>query len=70
MSALTLPALREELSLHECATLASGEPGHVLEDTVRNQFFQLDWMSFEILRRWTLGDPDDIVLSLRAGTPL
>ncbi|MGZ3184349.1 MAG: HlyD family efflux transporter periplasmic adaptor subunit [Telluria sp.] len=67
---MALPALREELSLHEGAPLASGEPGHVLEDPVRNQFFQLDWLTFEILRRWSLGDPDDIALSLRTGTAL
>lgn len=68
--ALRLPPLREELSLHAGPTLASGEPSHTLEDPVRNQFFRIDWVTFEILKRWSLGNPDDILLSLRAATPL
>lgn len=67
---LHLPALREELSLHRGPTLATGEPSHTLEDPVRNQFFRIDWTTFEILCRWSLGTPADILLSLRADTPL
>ncbi|WP_296952449.1 HlyD family efflux transporter periplasmic adaptor subunit [uncultured Massilia sp.] len=66
----TLPPLREELSLHRGPALATGEPSHTLEDPVRNQFFRIDWTTFEVLRRWSLGTPDDILLSLRADTPL
>jgi len=67
---LALPPLREELSLHRGPALATGEPSHTLEDPVRNQFFRIDWSTFEVLCRWSLGNPDDILLSLRAGTPL
>ena len=70
MSVISLPPLREELSLHPGPTLATGEPSHILEDPVRNQFFRIDWVTFEILRRWSLGSPDDILLSIRAATPL
>ena len=65
-----LPPLREELSLHPGPTLPSGEPSHILEDPVRNQYFRIDWMTFEILQRWSFGNPDDIALSVRASTTL
>jgi putative peptide zinc metalloprotease protein len=37
---------------------------------VRNQFYRIDWATFEVLCRWSLGNPDDILLSLNAGTSL
>jgi putative peptide zinc metalloprotease protein len=67
---LNLPPLREELSLHLGPALSTGEPSHTLEDPVRNQFFRIDWVTFEVLKRWSLGTPEDILLSLRASTPL
>ncbi|HYD81854.1 MAG TPA: site-2 protease family protein [Paucimonas sp.] len=70
MESIALPPLREELSLHPGPALATGEPNHVLEDPVRNQFFRIDWMTFEILRRWSFGNADDILLSIRAATAL
>jgi putative peptide zinc metalloprotease protein len=70
VSHTALPPLREELGLHRGPALASGEPSHTLEDPVRNQFYRIDWATFEILCRWSLGNPDDILLSLRAGTTL
>jgi len=65
-----LPALREELTLHPGPTLANGEPSRILEDPVRNQFFRIDWLTFEILKRWSLGDPADIIASLHSATTL
>lgn len=70
MNATALPPLREELSLHAGPALATGEPSHTLEDPVRNQFFRIDWLTFEILKRWSLSDPDDIALSVRTATTL
>jgi putative peptide zinc metalloprotease protein len=64
------PPLREELSLHAGPALSTGEPSYTLEDPARNQFFRIDWMTYEILARWSLGNADDILLSLRAATPL
>ncbi|MCA1245683.1 HlyD family efflux transporter periplasmic adaptor subunit [Massilia sp. MS-15] len=70
MHYFTLPPLREELSLHRGPVQAAGEPSYTLEDPVRNQFFRIDWPTFEVLSRWSLGNPDDILLSLQADTPL
>lgn len=69
-SSPALPALREELSLHPGPALATGEPSWTLEDPVRNQFFRIDWMSFEILRRWHLGAADAIARAVDEATPL
>lgn len=47
-----LPELRQELELIEGATCAGGSPGWLIHDPVRNQYFHLDWASFELLRCW------------------
>lgn len=65
-----LPPLREELGLHPGPALANGEPSWTLEDPVRNGFFRIDWMTFEILRRWALGTPQAIARALAESTPL
>jgi len=70
MDAVALPPLREELSLHPGPVLPSGEPSHILEDPVRNQYFRIDWMTFEILKRWSFGNADDIALSVSSATTL
>jgi putative peptide zinc metalloprotease protein len=49
------PALREELDLLPGPVLPDGQPSWTLHDPVRNLFFQLDWASFEVFKRWHLG---------------
>lgn len=70
MSAIRLPALREELALLPGPRLPDGQPTWTLHDPVRNLFFQLDWPSFEILRRWLWGEPAAIVGDIEAETTL
>jgi putative peptide zinc metalloprotease protein len=48
--------LREELDLLPGPALPDGQPSWTLHDPVRNLFFQLDWASFEVLRRWDMAD--------------
>ena len=50
-----MPPLREELALLPGPVLADGQPSHTLHDPVRHLFFQLDWPTFEVLKRWHLG---------------
>jgi putative peptide zinc metalloprotease protein len=64
-----LPPLREELQLCPGPRQA-GQPGWTLHDPVRHQFFQLDWPSVEILRRWHLPDAADIVAAVNDKTTL
>jgi len=65
-----LPSLREELTLHASAPAADGSPAWVLQDPVRNLFFRIDWLAFEILARWQAGSPRQILGALARETTL
>ena len=65
-----LPELRQELALHRGPRLRDGQPSWTLHDPVRNQFFQLDWLSFEILAHWTLGSAEQIATAIADHTTL
>lgn len=67
---MNLPPLREELALLPGPPLADGQPSHTLHDPVRNQFFQLDWPTFEVLRHWHLGDVEQITQVINEETTL
>jgi putative peptide zinc metalloprotease protein len=67
---MALPGLREELDLFEGPKLANGQPSWVLQDPVRQQFFRIDWLTFEILSRWHLDDGLSIVAAIERDTPL
>lgn len=66
----SLPALREELSVHEGPRLHEGQPSWTLHDPARNRFYRLDWLTFEILHRWSIGDPSIIARLIAEETPL
>ncbi len=67
---MDLPVLREELALFAGPALADGQPSWTLHDPVRNQFFQIDWMTFEILGRWSTATLTEMLASLHAETTL
>jgi len=70
MSAAALPALREELNLFAGGPGADGAPTWNLHDPVRNQFFLIDWPTFEILARWSLKAPADVAAAVSNDTTL
>lgn len=47
-----LPPLRQELALHAGPRGRDGQPSWTLHDPVKHQFYQLDWLSFEVLAHW------------------
>lgn len=65
-----LPTLREELALHPGPRALDGSPTWSLHDPVRNAFFAIDWLSFEILSRWHLGDGEAILRAVGDETPI
>jgi len=67
---MTLPALREELSLFPGPTAADGSPTWSLQDPSRNRFFRIDWPTFLILSHWHLDDPQAIVEAVAEDAPL
>lgn len=64
------PPLREELALLPGPTLADGQASHLLHDPVRNLFFQIDWPTFEVLRRWDMGEPAAVAAAIGRETTL
>lgn len=66
----SLPTLREELQLLPGPVGRDGQPTWTIHDPTRNLFFRIDWLSFEILSRWSLADPAAIIESIRIATPL
>jgi len=65
-----LPALREELALLPGPVLGDGQPSWMMHDPVRNQFFRIDWLTFEVLCRWGMDDPQAIVDDIGTHTTL
>lgn len=65
-----LPPLREELSLYAGPATGSGAPTWSLHDPVRNAYFRIDWLTFEILSRWHLQEPQAIAAAVAADTPI
>lgn len=66
----TWPELRQELTLHHAPALADGTPSWTLHDPVRHRFTRIDWIAFEVLRRWWLADPALIAEQVNAQTTL
>lgn len=67
---MSWPELREELDLLPGPTLPDGQPSWTLHDPVRNQFFRIDWPTFEVLQRWGQGDADAVAADICARTTL
>ena len=67
---MPLPPLREELDLLPGAPLPDGQPTWVVHDPARHQFFKIDWLAHEVLRRWSLDDPALIASAVSAETTL
>ena len=65
-----LPALREELALFPGPTAGNGSRTWSLQDPVRNLFFRIDWLTFEILSRWHLNNPDKILAAIEQETTI
>ena len=68
--ARALPSLREDLKLFAAASNRDGSPAWMIQDPVSNRFFRIGWIEFEMLSRWHLQDPAQLLRSLRDETPL
>lgn len=56
-----LPQLREELIMYSGPITSQGMPTWLLHDPVRNLFFRIDWLTYELLSRWYLKDSQAII---------
>jgi putative peptide zinc metalloprotease protein len=65
-----LPALRDDLLVYVGPSNSAGEPSWTIHDIARNRFFRVDWLTFEIVGRWSFGDPDAIAENVNTHTTL
>lgn len=65
-----LPSLRQELELVPDAHFTDGSPHYTLYDPTKNQFYRLDWLTFEVVSRWSMGDPLEIIKDIHRSTTL
>lgn len=68
--ALALPRLREDLGLEPSGVGGDGSPSWVIQDAVRNRFYRIGWLEFELLLNWHLGQPERVAAAVRASTPI
>jgi len=65
-----LPAIRDELKLMPAAPNPDGTPAWVIQDPVRNRFFRIGWLEFELLLNWADSDAAALIRTVNAQTPL
>jgi putative peptide zinc metalloprotease protein len=65
-----LPLLREELRLLAASPQPDGSPAWNVLDPVRNRFFRIGWLEFELLLRWSMGNAEAIAVAVAAETTL
>jgi putative peptide zinc metalloprotease protein len=69
--ALALPPIRQDLRLYPGPSHRDGSPSWRVLDPVRNAFFEIGWLEFEMLARWReQGDATALVRQVAAETPL
>lgn len=69
---MSLPRLREDLQLSSAAAALDGSPRWTLADPVRGRYFKLGATAIRLLRHWSLGDAEQVLLAANRepGLPL
>ncbi|HYC53037.1 MAG TPA: HlyD family efflux transporter periplasmic adaptor subunit [Gemmatimonadaceae bacterium] len=66
-----LPAMREDLRLYPGASSRDGSPTWRVHDALRNAFFEIGWLEFELLARWReVPNASVLIARICAETPL
>lgn len=67
----TLPPLREDLRLYPGPAHRDGSPSWRIQGPLRNAFFEIGWLEFELLARWLeRRDASSLIDQITAETPL
>jgi putative peptide zinc metalloprotease protein len=64
------PELREELQINAAGANRDGSPAWHICDPVRNLFFRIGWLEFEILQRWPMANGEAIAADVAETTTL
>jgi len=68
---LALPPVREDLRLYPGSPQRDGSPSWRILDPVRNAFFEIGWLEFELLSRWREHqDAASLVAAVARETPI
>jgi putative peptide zinc metalloprotease protein len=68
---LVLPPLREDLRLYAGSANRDGSPSWRILDPIRNAFFEIGWLEFELIARWKESrDAATLAARVAAETPL
>ncbi len=66
-----LPALRQDLKLLPGSSHRDGSPSWRIHDPLRNQFYEIGWLEFELLARWSAhGDVQSLIEQVEQETTL
>ncbi len=65
-----LPPIREELTIMQAAANEDGSPAWLILDPVRNRFFRIGWLEFEMLLQWHDSDANALIRKVNQSTPL
>lgn len=68
LNASPLPLLREDIQLLPGPATLNGEPTWAIFDPIRNQYFRISWVAFELLSRWSQGNPSALLAATRDET--
>ncbi len=68
--AAALPKLRKGLTYTFNDYDYDGKPQWLIHDAGRNKFFIIGWPDYEMLMRWHLSDPEDLIYSVNTETTL
>lgn len=72
MADIALPLLREDLDLFEGPTARDGEPTWTIFDPVRNRYFRIRQLAFDLLSHWHVGSSEGLltIVSQKTGRDL
>lgn len=65
---LILPQLRQDLTLLKGPSNSEGVPSWNIFDSVRNRYFKIGWMAFQMLSRWSVGSANKLIEKVNAET--
>ncbi len=65
---LKLPPLREDIQIVQGAPTDDGMPTWTIIDPVRNKYFQIGWVPYQLLSRWACGSAEQLVKTVTSET--
>jgi putative peptide zinc metalloprotease protein len=67
---IKLPKLRRGITLHFSDYDLDGKPQWLIHDSGRNKFFVIGWSEYECLKRWDIGEAEQLINAVNMETTL